>query len=638
MSKKRDHELGLDRPITRRDFVYGSALLVGGAMAGCGRPDDPGAGDVADRVQTDYGFDVGEAWYGPGGVGDYASSHGNTPALVRAAHEIRAGRFEEPPPDAVDSGETYDLVVVGGGLAGLSAAYHFRRLNPGGTVLVLDNHPIFGGEAKRNEFVVDGVHLSAPQGSNDFGVRPATGEPDDYFTALGIPREFRYVEPAGAAAGMRIPLDHYAHLHWQEGEFDVGHWFGASGGWVRDLWGSGLDATPWSDEVRDAFRRARTTNASDRAEADPGPWLDGMTLKALYEDVLGLPPEVSDYVDPILASIIGLGCDVTSAWWGHHFGLTGFGAPERYEGRTFHSFPGGNAGIARHFLKHLVPDGISGERSFEGVLFGPVAFDRLDHPENPVRFRMGATVVRVEHEGALEAAENVRVTYTRDGEAHTLRGRSVVMASGGWVNKHVVRDLPEGHRRAYDAFAHAPVLVANVALTNWRFLERLGIAAAMWQDGFGFTCNIRRPMVVGDTAPPLDPDRPTVLTFYAPIYKPGLARKDQGVAARAELLGTSFDEYERQIREQMVEMFDPGGFDPGTDIAGVILNRWGHAYVAPGPGFMFGTDGEPAPPDVIRGPIGRIAIGHSELRGHQNWTGATGEGRRAVELLLDEYF
>ena len=88
----------------------------------------------------------------------------------------------------------------------------------------------------------------------------------------------------------------------------------------------------------------------------------------------------------------------------------------------------------------------------------------------------------------------------------------------------------------------------------------------------------------------------------------------------------------------MTEMFSSGGFDPARDIAGIILNRWGHAYANPGPGFRFGTNGNPAPPDVIREPFGRIAIGHSELRGHQYWSGAAGEGRRAVEALLDLHF
>lgn len=88
----------------------------------------------------------------------------------------------------------------------------------------------------------------------------------------------------------------------------------------------------------------------------------------------------------------------------------------------------------------------------------------------------------------------------------------------------------------------------------------------------------------------------------------------------------------------MLVMFSDGGFDPSKDIAGIILNRWGHAYVNPGLGFRFGLNGKTAPPDIIRKPFGRIAIGHSELRGHQNWSGAAGEGRRAVESLIDQYF
>ena len=208
------------------------------------------------------------------------------------------------------------------------------------------------------------------------------------------------------------------------------------------------------------------------------------------------------------------------------------------------------------------------------------------------------------------------------------------MASGGWINKHIVRDLPEGHRQAYDRFRHSSVLVANVALTNWRFLQRLGTAACMWTGGFGFAANIRRPMVVGGRSQPLNPDEPVMMTFYVPLFYPGRTAAEQGVLGRTELLTTSFADYERQIREQMLRLFGDHGFDPGRDIAGVILNRWGHAYTNPEPGFMFGIGGAPAPPDVIRLPFGSVAIGHSELRGHQNWTGAAGEGRRAVEALL----
>lgn len=622
-------ELGLDRPITRRDFVYGSSLILGGALASC--TISPGSSTAQ---QSDYGFELGDDWYGPGGIGDYASSHGNTPNLIQTAHKIRAGHFRNPGTDAIDSGEEYDLVIVGAGFAGLSAAHHFHRLYPTGRALIIDNHPIFGGEAKRNDFEVNGVHISGPQGSNDFAVPEKTGEPDDYFTALDIPREFEFTEPGGSAAGMRIPLDNYAYLNWTHDAFDVGHFFaGSAQRWVKDLWRTGLAGTPWDKSVQESFLRLRRTEAEPPPGIDVGPWLDSMTMKSYYENVLGLPPEVTGYYNPIMASIIGLGCDAISAYWGLYFSIPGFKRSEQYPDSLIKSFPGGNAGIARHFVKKLIPDAIPGS-SFENIIFAKVNFDELDKSGNPIRIRLNSTAVRVVH----ETGNRVKVTFSRAGELHWLRAKTVVMASGGWVNKYVISELPRTHRSAYEAFSHSPVLVANVALNNWRFLERLGVSAAIWSEGFGFTCNIRRAMVVGEKSQPLHPDEPIVLTFYAPIFKPGLPLKQQGIAGRVEMLGTSFIEYERQIREQMTNMFASGGFDPARDIAAITLNRWGHAYVNPGPGFKFGVAGGAAPADVIREPIGRIAIGHSELRGHQNWTGAAAEGRRAVEVLLDQYF
>ncbi len=629
MVSKIDKELGLDKSITRRDFVYGSSLMLAGTLVGGNESLQASVNNL-----SDYSFDVSANWYGPGGIGDYAKSHGNTPELIKTAHQIRSGKFSNQEKMAIDTNEEFDLVVVGGGFSGLSAAYHFNRLNPSGRVLVLDNHPIFGGEAKRNDFIVNGMHISGPQGSNDFGLPSLDGGPDDYFTALNMPREFNYTEPTGSAVDMRIPIDNYDYLTWQERSYDVGHFFdGAATPWVKDVWESGLQSTPWSKEVQAAFQRVRSIEGSKQTDQ----WLDTVTLKSYYEKNLGLPPEVIAFYDPIMASIIGLGCDGISAYWGKYFDMPGFKRPDLYDAGYLQSFPGGNAGIARHFVKKLNPEAIEG-KSFEEILFGKINFAKLDHADKTVRMRLNSTVVAVEHISEISNKEHVQITYANGEVLSRLKAKTVVMASGGWVNRHVLKDMPDSYHSAYAKFGHSPVLVANVALTNWRFLERLGVTAALWNGGFGFTCNIRRPMIVDGQSQPLDPDKPIVMTFYAPIFKPGLSRKNQGIIGRAELLGTSFADYERQIREQMTAMFSAGGFDPVRDIAGIILNRWGHAYVNPDLGFMFGNNNELSAPDVIRQPYGRIAIGHSELRGHQYWNGAAGEGRRAVEALIDRFF
>ncbi|HET6278135.1 MAG TPA: NAD(P)-binding protein [Candidatus Polarisedimenticolia bacterium] len=668
MTERRDEQLGMRRSITRRDFLYGMPALAG-LMAAC-RPQRGGAGQPSGAIDEQAlrrEIEVGDAWYGPGGVGDYAPSHGNTPEVLRVAHQVRDGLFDGIAGEGVDGGEEYDLVIVGGGLAGLAAAHHFRRLDRSGRCLILDNHPIFGGEAKRNEFNVAGHHLVAPQGSNDFGVLPETGGPEDYFTSLGIPRDFEYARPEGSAAGMRIPLDHYAYLHWQADQIDVGYRFGDSGvgdepaitglprsttgllrnggsGWGRDPWSADAAAARWDEPMRRAIARWRDTSSDEleaflRGRDDPptgefGRWLDAMTVKEYYEQVLGLPPDITAYVDPILASIIGLGCDAISAWWGWHFGLPGFRRVSRYTGITFHCFPGGNTGIARYFVKNLIPDALGGTSRFADIITAPVDFAALDRSGSPVRMRCGATVVRVKQRGAVDRSERVVITYVRDGSVRSLTARAVVMAAGGWMNRRVLADLPATHHAAYGSFHHSAVLVANVALTNWRFLQQLGAGAFIWQGGFGFSANIRRPMRVGEKLLRFHPDDPVVLTFYVPYYFPGLSPVEQGQLGRIELLSKPFDRIEREIREQMLRLFGETGFDPATDIAGIILNRWGHAYVNPGPGFMFGSAGAEPVADVIRQPFGRIAIGHSELHGHQNWIGAAAEGRRAVEALL----
>jgi spermidine dehydrogenase len=142
-------------------------------------------------------------------------------------------------------------------------------------------------------------------------------------------------------------------------------------------------------------------------------------------------------------------------------------------------------------------------------------------------------------------------------------------------------------------------------------------------------------MTVGDYQPPLDPDQPIVLSFYAPFFYPGQSAQAQGILGRTELFSTSYAGYEQKTMAQLETLFADTGFDARRDVAGLVLNRWGHAYIIPEPGFYFGRNGEPAPRDIIRQRYGRIAFGHSELHGNQHWGAAADEGRRAVQQVLE---
>ncbi len=209
------------------------------------------------------------------------------------------------------------------------------------------------------------------------------------------------------------------------------------------------------------------------------------------------------------------------------------------------------------------------------------------------------------------------------------------MAGGSWTTKHIVHDLPAGHRDAYAQFYRSPCLMANIAVRNWRWLYNMGLSGCRWFGGLGDYLSVRKMALIGNEPPTISPDSPTVLTIKVLFAQPGLPIAEQGARGRAKLLGTSFAQYERAFREQLGDMFAPGGFDPRRDIAGIILNRWGHAYVNPQPGFFFGVDGNPAPRDILRGrPHGRIAFANTDLAGASDHRNSIREADRAVTQLL----
>jgi spermidine dehydrogenase len=209
------------------------------------------------------------------------------------------------------------------------------------------------------------------------------------------------------------------------------------------------------------------------------------------------------------------------------------------------------------------------------------------------------------------------------------------MAGGSWTTKHIVRDLPAVCRDAYSQFHRAPCLMTNVAVRNWRFLYKMGLTECQWFEGLGNYFAMRKFATFGTQSPTINPDTPTVLTLKILFSSPGLTLEEQTVRGRTELISTPFRTYERTIREQFTAMFGRAGFDADRDIAGIILNRWGHAYLSPQPGFFFGKNGQPGPGDVLRQtPYGRIAFANSDLAGIMDHRTSIQEARRAVNQIV----
>ena len=642
---REDKLLGFDADITRRDFI-GSTLI--GAGAGLLYANAPGLMRSANAQTLPVSLTgVGPEWTGPGGIGDYRNANGNTHDVINDGHGIRNGAYEKAFKGAVDSGEVYDLVVVGGGFAGLAAAYRYHEDRPNAPVLILDNHAMFGGEAKQNEFEVDGVHLWAPQGSNGSVFPPNRTRPigwhHDYWDKLGLPPEFKYQAARNLEKDLKIPRDVYSPMHIAWEHADLAHYH-ENHGMVLNPWNTGFKDAPMRDSLkRDLMQMELYKDVPYRKE-DWHHWLDTMTYEEFLTRYVGVSKDVAPYLNPQTAAMgCGLGADVISAYSAYEFVQPGVISYKRFAGLEdpseyvyLASFPGGNTGIARHFVKAMIPAAIEGDNSLSAVLFNRINRNELDRAGQPTRMRLSATVAGVMHDGSPNSAKSVSVVYFRDGKLHKVRAKHVVMASGQWVNRLVCKDLPPKYQEAMATFHHAPMHTVNVALRNWKFLEKLGATAVRWFEGYGWFFSLRRQMIIDGKEPmPLDPDKPTVLTMYNSFCNPGIPMPQQATTARMQLFTLSYADVERGVREQFTKMFSPYGFDAKRDIAGIVSNRWGHAYVVSPPGFYYGKHGEPSASDVIREPHGRIAFGHSELTGAQLWGTAAEEGARAASQILD---
>lgn len=638
--------LGMSAEITRRDVVSGMAVAAGTALlAGC---------TDSSRAPVES---ASAAFNGYGGVGDFRNSNGNVWSTISASHQVRDNAISPAIIARAPASENYDLVIVGGGAAGLSAAYYFQSQTAGRRkCLILDNHPVFGGEAKQNEFEVDGIKLIGPQGSNEL-IRPLATNDEflfDEFSDLQVPRDFSYVQQTGGRP-LEFDRTNFNYL-WQADHSDsVGLFlnddvWGHSRRWLNNPWANELRLPGIPEGLRTQLLRWRHALSAPSVPGDFDRYLDTLTYRQFLMKDHRLPQEVADFVEPIIASAVGFGSSTVSAFTAVRIlGLpggegpgarnypnltsifeTGQGAPP---GNQTIGFPGGNATFARAFVKRLVPAAFSSQR-FDGYAFDPIHFDELDRPGNATRIRLSSVGLDVKHVGPGGDGAGVETSYLHEGQVRKVRSAAVVVAAGGWIAKRIARDMPAALAQAYSSFHYAPVLVANVALTNWRFMERLGLTACIYTGGeFGFSCNIRRPMALGSFTPPLHPDAPAILTFYAPPTRPGLAAADQGAQLRGEVLSTPFREYERRIRSQLTTLFGEAGFSADRDVAGIVLNRWGHAYLVPEPGFHFGRNGNPPAVDVIRAGYGRIRFASAELGPLQTFRNAVHQAKRAIQQL-----
>jgi spermidine dehydrogenase len=625
-----DRELGMDRPIARRDFIDGIAAaatgaFVAGAIPGCAPPASPAS-----------------AAYPPQTTGLW----GQNDASYAVMHKLRDGSYWSAARAARDLGEHYDLVVVGGGLSGLASAYFYRQAKPDSKILILEIRPDFGGHAGRNEFDVDGRLLLSNAGTQSIA-DPSTYRPSAarLLRELGIDvkRFYTYFDQK-----------RYAGL--TSGLFFEKKTFG------RDYFTAGAYSAPWSEVFRNVpvSERAKRDLVRLHTEhidylphlstAQKVAFLRGISYQRFVTEHAGCDPGVLRYLHDRPYDLFGTGIEVVSAMdcyeGGEDYGYEypGFAGMDLGDGLghwkrpdpdpyIFH-FPDGNASIARMLVRSLVPGSLPGS-TMEDIVLATCDYAALDRASNQTRIRLNSTAVKVTHRGDPATAREVEVTYDRGGVLSRVTASHVVLANWHVVSKLIAPELPPAQKHNLAYCVKEPYVYTHVALRNWRAFHKLGVYQILAPMAYHYFTMLDYPVDMGGYVSPKSPDDPMVLFMLRAPTQYGLPPREQYRAGRWELFTTSFETIERNVRTQLAAMLAGGGFDPANDIAAITVNRWSHGYAYEYDKSLWEHDpiGE-RPCDLAKKQFHRITIANSDSSGAAFTDTAIDEGHRAVSELL----
>jgi spermidine dehydrogenase len=583
---------------------------------------------------------------------------GSHPGSFEGAHALRDGTLKIGDARHVDS--AYDLVVVGGGISGLAAAYFYRATRPAARILILENHDDFGGHAKRNQIEVNGHTLLMNGGTFLIdSPRPYSPVSSKLLEALDIrPSTLakRYHEaPAlvDAKLGRGVFFARESFGRDVLIKVPVGEKGYRNSGGDPERWAKALRDAPISDAskrdivrvetgVVDYFPALTAAQTMDR--------LSRMSYRDYLKDVVKVEPQVLNYYQASTHGEFGVGIDAEPALdcWGigepgflglkldhrvtARMGNTAAGYSSTGGSASFH-FPDGNATVARALVRKLVP-GAAPSGPIEELVTARFDYGQLDQPGKPVRIRLNATVLNVKRHSADELVD---ISYQQSGEFKSVSGRHCILAGYNMMIPFLLPELPEAQKAALRQLVKIPLVYTTVALRNWRAFKALGISGASCPGGFFSSFQLLPGPDIGGFSGPRSPDDPIVLHMLRAPCLPGApTERDQHRAGRAELLETSLEEFETQIRDQLERAFSAGRFDADKDIEAIIVNRWPHGYAYEyNPLYDPWDVPESSRPHVIgRQRFGPIAIANSDSGAAAYTDSAIDQAHRAVTELI----
>jgi spermidine dehydrogenase len=634
-----DRELGMEREITRRDFLNGISIAVGASLV----PAHSTWLNAFGIPQSPFAPEKDPSYYPPAKTGMRGSHDGSW----EVAHELRDGNDKDWA-DPVDDGESYDLVVVGGGISGLAAAYFYRKVaGQQSKILILDNHDDFGGHAKRNEFQAGKRLLLG------YGGTQSIEAPGNYSkVSIGLLKEL----------GIDVQRFHryydqklFSSMHLTEAVFFDKETFGTDRLVPqKGLHYFGLDFTlenvaqiPIAEAARKDLLRLQHASVDYMPGLTPDQKKTKL-IKTSYKDFLlqyvKVDPDVVKVFQSSTHDLYTVGIDAVSAYDCAREGFPGFKGmrlPKSHEENAeldepyiFH-FPDGNASIARMLVRSLVPGSLPGH-TMEDIVTARANYARLDDASAPIRIRLNSTAVKVKHVGDPANAKEVEVTYVRGGQARRVRGANCVLACYNMVIPYLCPEMPGEQKEALAYGVKLPLVYTNVQISNWKAFQKLGISAIYAPGSYFSNVTLDFPVSMGDYHFPSSPDESCLLHLLRTPCKPGANCKDQYRAGRWQLVNTPFETFERHVRDQLGRTLSAGGFDPARDIQAITVNRWPHGYA-----YEYNELFEPLDrpsserPCVIgRQPFGRIKIANSDADGHAYTNTAIDQGYRAVREIV----
>ncbi len=626
-----DEALGMGRAIARRDFLNGVAVTALGLAAA----------SRAEAAPQDA------AGYYPPALTGLRGSH---PGSYEIAHSLRDGNFWKAAPAPVPGEDNYDLVIVGGGISGLAAATFYRAQRPGARILILDNHDDFGGHAKRNEFELGGRTELINGGTLEIdSPRPYSKVSDGLIRSLGI-------DPP-ALEERCAKTDFYESLGMGRGLFFDKPTFGADklvAGVGKKPWRDLLAAAPLSQRAKDDIVRI------EEADTDYMPGLSSdekkarllrMSYKDYLLDVVRADPAVIPFYQSRTKDEWGVGIDAICAldvWgFGQDSGFQGLKlAPGSFpgmgntaggyaDGSSYHfHFPDGNATIARLLVRNLIPGAVPGH-GVDDAVTTRADYAALDKPGLPTRIRLSSVAVGVRNIGNPEAAQGVEIAYARLGQVYRVRAANCVLAGWNMMIPYLCPDMPQKQKDALHYLVKIPLVYTSVALTNFNAFKKLGISSVYAPGSYHSALYLNQVVDIGAYRAVRSPDQPVLLRMTRVPCTPGLDERTQHRLGHADILATSFETFERKIREQLGAMLSPAGFDPARDITAITVNRWPHGYA-----YEYNPLFDPvwppgqAPHEIGRARFGRIVIANSDSGAAAYTDSAIDQAHRAVQELL----